>query len=194
MRKRHEMLRRMTKLGFLLMMGVSLSACGSGSEKWKEEVQLSDGRIIVVERETIREGGGDEWAFNRSGSKPKEYRIRFANPDGSGSMIEWRSIKTDDRRWPEIPLVFDVVAGQPIVFSLVGVSAGCEVFSKYVYHKSAWVEDFLPQKFEQRETNLLIFDDRSMQQLISLEAKRQKNADSHTQGFRQVGPNLKICG
>jgi hypothetical protein len=37
-----------------------MSVCSSGSEKWKEEVQLSDGRIIVVERETIRERGGDE--------------------------------------------------------------------------------------------------------------------------------------
>lgn len=55
-----------------LILGMCLTACGAGSEKWKEEVQLSDGKVIVVERELITEGGGDEWANNRSLSKPKE--------------------------------------------------------------------------------------------------------------------------
>ena len=36
---------------------------------------LNHGRIIVVERETQFEGGGGEWAHNRSLSKPKERRI-----------------------------------------------------------------------------------------------------------------------
>jgi len=69
-------MKHITKLGFLFMLGVTMNACSS-SENWKEEVQLSDGRIIVVERERLGESGGDEWASNRSGSKPKEYRIRF---------------------------------------------------------------------------------------------------------------------
>lgn len=193
MRVDHLWLKRMMKLGLILMMGVSMSAC-SGSTKWKEEVQLGDGHVIVVERETIREGGGDEWAFNRSGSKPKEYRIRFTNPDGSGAMIEWRSNKISPATWPEVPLAFDMVSGQPIVFSLVAISIGCRVYSKYVYQNSSWVEEPLSEQFEQRTTNLLIFDDKDMRQFVNLETKRVKNADSHTKGYRQVGPTRKVCG
>ena len=74
------------------MMGISMSAEAGlfglfgGSNKWKEEVQLSDGRIITVERELLSEAGGDEWASNRSGSKPKEYRI----PDSSTQLDRGR--------------------------------------------------------------------------------------------------------
>ncbi|NVN90381.1 MAG: hypothetical protein HXX11_07220 [Desulfuromonadales bacterium] len=101
-----------------------------GTEKWKEEVPLSNGRVIVVERETLREGGGGEWASNRSGTKPKEYRIRFAHPDGSGKMIEWRSTKKSPRTYPEFPLILDLESGQPIVFAIVAISAHrCEVYS-----------------------------------------------------------------
>lgn len=89
MRYGYSVLGVFSTIGLILTLGVSVSACG-GSESWKEQVQLSDGRVIVVDRELIREAGGDEWVANRSGSKPKEYRIRFVDPDGSGKMIEWR--------------------------------------------------------------------------------------------------------
>lgn len=68
-------LNKIKKLGLILMVGISVSACGLGTEKWKEELQLSDGRVIVIERETLRESGGDEWASNPSGTKPNEYFI-----------------------------------------------------------------------------------------------------------------------
>ncbi|MFM9438477.1 hypothetical protein ACFDR9_005584 [Janthinobacterium sp. CG_23.3] len=57
-------LKTIIAVGLIFFMVVSMSACVGGSEKWKEEVQLSDGRVIVVERETIRARGGDEWAHN----------------------------------------------------------------------------------------------------------------------------------
>jgi Ca2+-binding RTX toxin-like protein len=46
-------------IGLALVLGVSLVGCGAGSEKWKEEVQLSDGKVIVIERELVLEAGGD---------------------------------------------------------------------------------------------------------------------------------------
>jgi hypothetical protein len=67
----------------LLVVGASVNACRIPNPRWGEEVQLSDGRIIVVERETRNEPGGDERAYNRAGIKPKEFRIRFVMPDGS---------------------------------------------------------------------------------------------------------------
>lgn len=197
MRTNQPWQKQIVKFGMLLMMGVSLSmgACGSGSEKWKEEVQLSDGRVIVVERETIREGGGDEWAFNRSGSKPKEYRIRFANPDGSGAMIEWRSTKISPQTWPEIPLVLDVESGQPIVFSLVAIDAACKVYSKYVYQNGSWAEEPLPKQFEARETNLFLKLGVDMPSSVNLQQKQQINSDGgYRRALKRVGPTLMVCG
>lgn len=177
-----------------LMLGSTMNACSS-SENWKEEVQLSDGRIIVVERETLHEGGGDEWASNRSGTKPKERFIRFAHPDGSGKMIEWRSTKKSPQTWPEKPLIFGIEAGQPIVFSLLAISSGCEIYSKYVYRNGVWIEEALPDKFEQRTSNLFIRDGRDMPQFVDLETKRKGNAEvGYRRSLRQVGPTRQICG
>ena len=138
MKAKRQWLKQMAKLGFLLLMGASMSAEAGlfglgGTEKWREEVQMSDGQLIVIEREQINEGGGDEWAFNRSGTKPKEFRIRFEYPKGLRKEVEWKSTKKSPRTWPEVPLVFDVVASQPIVFTLVAISPACEIYSKYIY-------------------------------------------------------------
>lgn len=173
----------------LMILGGGMSACGAGSAKWKEEVQLSDGRIIVVERETIRESGGDEWASNRSGFKPKEYRIRFSNPDGSGKVIEWRSIKKT-RTWPEVPLIFEVEDDRPIVFSSVSTEGGGHIYSKYVYQNNAWLEERLPEKFPERATNLLVFDPVDIPDFVNLRTKREFDTDKMrgNRGYAQVGP------
>lgn len=179
----------------LMILGGSMSACAGGSAKWKEEVQLSDSRIIVVEREIIRERGGDEWASNRSGTKPKEYRIRFANPDGSGKVVEWRSTKVSPGTWPEVPLVLDMEDGYPVVFSSVFNVGGCHIYSKYLYLNSAWVEEALPEKFQQRATNLLVFDPVDIPEFMNLKTKYEIDSDDlrGNRGFAQVGPTRKVC-
>ena len=191
-----QWLKQILRLGVLLVMGASMSASGGlfgGSENWKEEVELRDGRIIVVEREQINESGGDEWALNRSGTKPKEYRIRFANPDGTGKMIEWRSTKRDDGMWPETPLLLDVYSGQPTMFSLVAVSICCEVYSKYVYRNGTWIEEQLPEQFEQQATNLFFGNRRKMPTFLNLTEKAKRNSGSgYRQALKQVGPNRKV--
>lgn len=193
----HEngLLRVLRIIGLALTLGASMSACGFGSEKWKEEVQLSDGKIVVVDREMIREAGGDEWAFNRSGSKPKEERIWFADPNGSGKMIEWRTTKISPQTWPEVPLVFDIASGKPIVFSLVAISIGCRVYSKYVYQDGVWMEESLPEQFEQRATNLLFGSHEDLPSLVNLEEKRiRNNYIGARKELKQVGSNRKVCG
>lgn len=186
------LLKRITKLGLILMMGVSMSAC-SGDQKWKEEVQLSDGRVIVVERELLTEGGGDEWALNRSGTKPKEHRLRFEYPVGSGKMIEWRSTKKSPQTWPEMPLILDVEAGQHVVFSSVFILGGCQIYSKYNYQNGIWIEEPLPPQFEKHATNLLIFSSRNRHSFFDLEAKRKNNSEVTLQDFKQVGPKHPYC-
>lgn len=190
----HTVMQRVVKLGLILMMGVSMSAC-SGDQHWKEEVLLSDGRVIVVERELITEGGGDEWAINRSGVKPKEYRVRFEYPASSGVMIEWRSTKIDSQTWPEIPLIFDVVSEKPVVFSLVSIDAACEVYLKYIYRDGAWIEEKLPDKFEKLSTNLFLRLGVGMPDFVDLETKRKVNSSvDYRRSLKQVGPTLRVCG
>lgn len=191
----HWLLRVFKTIGLALLLGTSMTACGVGSEKWKEEVQLSDGRVIVVERELIRERGGDEWASNRSGTKPKEYRIRFAPPDGSGKPIDWHSTKKSPQTWPEIPLVFDLDSGQPTVFSLVAISNGCEVYAKYVYKNGVWTEEPLSEQFEQHTTNLLFGSKKDMPPLVNIDDKKKRNgAIGYRKALKKIGPNRKVCG
>lgn len=179
-------------IGLALILGGSITACGAGSEKWKEEVQLSDGRIIVIERELVLESGGDEWASNRRGVKPKEDRLRFPNPDGSGNVIEWLSIKKDISTWPELPLILDIESGHPIIFSSVSDSRGCRIYSKYLYQNDKWLEEKLPPIFEKRVTNLYVFQNEGLK-FINLGKKRENISDIRNQRFVEVGPKHPNC-
>jgi hypothetical protein len=188
------------KLGLILMIGASMNAEAGlfglfgGGEKWKEEVQLSDGKVIVIEREQLNESGGDEWALNRGGGKPKEYRIRFASQNETGKMIEWRSVKKSPRTWPEVPLVLDF-SGQPTIFTLVAISAGCEVYSKYVYRHGTWQEEQLSDQFESHATNLFYGNRKNMPSFLDLTEKAKRQSDSgYRRALKTVGPNLKVCG
>lgn len=187
-----------TLLISILILGVtSMNVFGflfgsARTEKWKEEVQLSDGRIIVVERETVMERGGDEWAINRSGTKPKERCIRFTWPEGSGKTIKWCSIKSY-RTWPEKPLILDFTSGQLIIFTSVGISTGYEIYSKYVYSNGKWSEETLPDVFEKLETNLLIRDGVDMPKFVDLETKLRANlSERYRSSLKQVGPTRQV--
>lgn len=175
-----------------LILGASLTACGAGSEKWKEEVLLSDGKVIVVERELVLERGGDEWASNRRGVKPKERHIRFTDTNGSGKLIEWRSTKISPQTWPEIPLVLDKLAGQWVIFSSVAKAGGCQIYSKYRYQNGVWVEEKLPPTFEQRATNLYLFQNEGLSH-IDLNKKRENIDDIRNHLYTQVGPEHPNC-
>lgn len=183
----------------ILVMGATMDVFGflgfGGTEKWKEEVQLSDGRVIVVERETLRERGGGEIASNRSGTKPKEHRIRFAHPDESGKIVEWRSIKKSPAAWPEFPLILDMESGHPTIYTSVGIRARCEMYYKYVYEHGAWSEEALSEIFKKRFTNLFIRNGVDMPKFVDLETKRKGNAEiGYRRSLKQVGPTRQVCG
>jgi hypothetical protein len=179
-------------IGLILLLA-TLGGCRAGSEIWKEEVQLGDGSVIVVERETIFEQGG-EWAHKGRVSKPKRQRIRLAPANGS-KMIVWNTTKKSPDGLPEVPLVFDIEDGQAMVMSSVRVSAGCEMYSKYVYRHGLWIEEQLLDTFTPRTTNLLVRGGADLAQLVSL---RDKQAGDAGQGKRratgQVGPARTVCG
>jgi hypothetical protein len=103
--------------------------------------------------------------------------------------------KKDSQTYPEVPLVFDLPAGQPTVFSLIGISRACEVYSKYVYQNGSWVEEPLPEQFGQLTTNLLFASKRDLPKLLSLAEKSQRNAEpGHRRALKQIGPTRKVCG
>lgn len=193
--KKQTMIKKWVAAISLMILGGGMSGCAGGSTKWEEEVQLSDGRIIVVEREAIYVGGGDEWASNRSGSKIDGYRIRYASPDGSEKIVEWRSTKKSPQTYPEVPLAFDLPDGEPTVFTLLAISPVCEVYSKYVYRNGAWIEEPLPEQFGQLTTNLLFASKRDLPKLLTLAEKNRRNSEpGHRQALKQIGPTRKVCG
>jgi hypothetical protein len=89
------MLKRITKLGFLLMMVASMTAeaglFGFGEDSWKEEVLLHDGsKIIVLRSQTY--GGPHEIG---QPSPIKEHTISFTLPN-SNKAITWKSEYSED--------------------------------------------------------------------------------------------------
>ncbi|MDO8370008.1 MAG: hypothetical protein Q7S71_04805 [Candidatus Nitrotoga sp.] len=95
MRTNHWLLKQITKLGLLLMMGVSMSAdaglFGFGGTSWKEEVLLHDGQKIIVERSQSY-GGRHEIG---QPSPIKEHTISFTLPN-SNKSITWTSEYGED--------------------------------------------------------------------------------------------------
>lgn len=95
MKSNHRWLKQITKLGFLLMMGISMNAeagfLGFGGDSWKEEVLLHDGSKLIVKRSQSY-GGKHE-----IGQPPpiKEHRIAFSLP-GSDKTITWKSEYGED--------------------------------------------------------------------------------------------------
>jgi len=148
----HGILKRVAKLGLLLMMGVSMSAEAGlfGNTKgWKEEVQLHDGRVLLIER-----------SFNLGGYPTLDARerrlldetITFTLPESSQKVV-W---KTDfDNAVPEpnslSPLLLDIIGGVPY---LATSPAGCIAYNKwgrpnppyilFKYVNSAWQQ--IPMK------------------------------------------------
>lgn len=76
MSKENWMLKVFKTIGLTLILGVSLTACGAGTIKLKEEVLLHDGTKIVVER-SLDYGGRHEIG---QGAPVKEQEITFTVP------------------------------------------------------------------------------------------------------------------
>jgi len=82
------MMKRVVRLGLLLMLGASMCAC---STSWKEEVLLHDGSKVIVERSQSY-GGRHEIG---QPSPIKEHTISFKLLNG-GKAIKWTSEYSED--------------------------------------------------------------------------------------------------
>lgn len=91
----HFWLKRITKLGLILMMGVGMSAdaglFGFGGTTWKEEVLLHDGQKIIAKRSQSY-GGRNEIVQS---SPIKEHTITFTLPN-TGKSLSFKSEYSED--------------------------------------------------------------------------------------------------
>jgi hypothetical protein len=116
-----RMIKQLAKLGLLLMIGVSTSAC---STSWKEEALLHDGNKIVVTR-TVERGGRHEL-----GQKPpfKSQKLKFTMP-GSGERVTWEDNYSEDIGTASfLPMLLDVDQGAAY---LVANTMGCLSYNKW---------------------------------------------------------------
>lgn len=172
----------------------SLTGC-TKNVQWKEEVQLSSGEAIVIDREVKHAGGGAAWPQGQ-GSIPKEHIIRFRAPAHGDRIIEWRSTRLDESSYAELPLALDVDADNTwTIFTGLPLGGACTQYLKYAFKNGAWVEVRLPEKIGIHRTNLfLAADSNNIEGLIGLAEKTEENADpGYPRALRQVGPNRSWC-
>jgi len=127
--KTHQLwLKQITKLGFLLMVGVSMNAdaglFGFGGASWKEEVLLHDGSKIIVER-TVERGGRHE-----IGQEPpiKEQSLSFILP-GTNQNVTWKDkFNADVGGASFLPMQLEIHKDTPY---LVVYPMGCFSYNKW---------------------------------------------------------------
>lgn len=86
------------RLILLCTLLLTMGGCSRMSESWKEEVRLSDGRLIVVKR-TAKGRITRDMAMRATGWIPRETTLRIGQVDGAAKPPVWRSVL--------IPVVMD---------------------------------------------------------------------------------------
>lgn len=86
------------RLILLCTLVLTMVSCSRMSESWKEEVRLSDGRLIVVKR-TAKGTLTRDIAMRATGWIPRETTLRIGQVDGAAKPPVWRSVL--------IPVVMD---------------------------------------------------------------------------------------
>lgn len=144
------------RLTLLCTLVLTLVGCSRMSETWKEEVRLSDGRLIVVKR-TAKGTIKRDIAMRATGWKPGETTLRIPEMDGYANPPVWRS--------GLIPVVMDYDAASS-TWSIVATHLSCTTWynmgrpdSQYVQYMStggeAWRTVPLQPSWDGRHANLL---------------------------------------
>lgn len=137
-------------IGALLALMLLAQLQGCGTYRWTEEVQLSDGRVITVER-IQKYGSGGGLGDSCYACVLKSTRVRF---DLDGKSYDWNSV----RSYSFQPMILDVVDGNPVLVTLPygGYCAKDPENPKkyYLYTYNVWSGDGWSQKnrFEQNVT------------------------------------------
>lgn len=194
---------------YLLAMTAFPTACAAADQtktvKWQEEVKLSTGEVIVVEREThFKPSGGDP--VRSSGWAADTMTIRFRYPPDAKDVIEWRTVRHatsggGNYFGPETPLMLDVKQETKSLYLITRSGGhGCDEYFRYRYDNGQWRDDMLSEVFEKRPSNLWLGSkeiDTPAQ--ITLDSKRKFEADYHRWSrydirFHKIGPDRCLCG
>ena len=128
MNKQNGMMKRVAKLGLLLMMGVSMNAdagwFGFGGTSWKEEVLLHDGSKIVVKRSQSY-GGRHEIG---QGGSISEQDITFTLPNTNKTITFKSEFSEDIGGINFILLALHILNGTPY---MVVEPRGCLAYNKW---------------------------------------------------------------
>lgn len=191
MKVNHPWLKQITRLGFLLAMGVSMGVdaglFGLGGDSWKEEVLLHDGSKIIVKRSQSY-GGRHE-----IGQPPpiREHTISFTLPNSS-KPITWASEYGEDIGRTNFNLLaVHVLNGTAYIVASPNLCLSYNKWGRpnppYVFFKydgKAWqrvpLEEF-PAEFKTINVALDILG-REVENLVSLglaSSEKIKNLNSH---------------
>lgn len=186
---------------YLLAMTAFPAACAPPNQtktvKWQEEVKLSTGEVIVVERETRFKPAVSE-PFRRSWAADV-MTIRFHYPPDAKDVIEWRTVRYDAelRFSPEYPLVLDVDPKTKVLYVITragGTTGGCNEYWRHRYDNGQWKDDMLPEVFEKRPHNLFLDAEKiTIPNFVNLELN-SKSGQRKNIRFRQVGTDRCLCG
>lgn len=81
---------RLLRLTLLCTLVLATVSCSRMSQSWKEEVRLSDGRLIVV-KPTAKGTMKRDMAMRATGWEPGEITLRIPHTDGDVKPPVWRS-------------------------------------------------------------------------------------------------------
>jgi hypothetical protein len=122
-------LKQIAKLGLLMMMGISMSACAglfNRTLSWKEEVRLHDGNKLMLER---KYNLGGYRAIESSERTELDETVTFSLPN-SNKQITWKTDFRDAQPEPNSLnlLLLDIIKGVPYIATY---PAGCIAYNKW---------------------------------------------------------------
>lgn len=191
-------LKQITKLGLILMMGVSMGAdaglFGFGGKDWKEEVLLHDGKKIVVERS--EQLGGRPTLESRE-RQTLSQTITFTVPE-TGHQVTWEMSFRNDVPEPNSVnvMVLDIVNGTPYIG---GYPAGCIAYNKwgrpnppqilFKYESGQWKRITLAEFPTQLiQANVIVGGPpaEGLKSFYTVEEVNKENRDIHTPAYRTI--------
>jgi hypothetical protein len=171
---------------------LTMVGCSRMSESWKEEVRLSDGRLIVVKR-TAKGSITRDIAMRATGWKPEETTLRIAQVEGAAKPPVWRS--------PLVPVVMDYYPASS-TWSVVATHMFCGTWyemgrptSLYVQYISvggdAWRVVPLQPDWVGRQANLLTHIRPTGQPRLIREAYKETHWRQGSEQYKRISAKLK---
>lgn len=183
-----------TRLAVILLCALAASCSQKPRAQWQEDVQLSDGRVVRIERV-------QQWDVTQPLGSSKSYlaqstKVSFAA--GTAGPSAWTG-------GAEVPLLFDVDAASG-EFLVVTYPEDCQLYYargrpkpayfEYRYRKDRWVPAALSAAALGREPNLLVFPNPLGEPaLISLATKADRNRREVVPPVSEIGKaeRLPFC-